>query len=224
MLISPTASSTSRSSDEAGVIAVGLTGGIGSGKSTVSALLAERGAIILDADQMSREVLEPGTEGLAQVVQRFGRESLHPDGSLNRPGLAAVVFKDSEALKDLNAIVHPGVGRLMTERLATYADTNDIVVLDVPLLFESGGRGRYPLAGVLVVDAPVETAVERVLASRPTTRQDVESRVAVQASRQERIAHGDYVILNIGSLEELALMVDRAWVWMLSLRDRPTDE
>jgi dephospho-CoA kinase len=205
------------------VIVFGLTGGIGAGKSTVSALLAERGAVILDADQMAREVLEPGTPGLAQVLERFGRHHLLPDGTLDRQGIAAVVFNDPAALKDLNAIVHPEVGRLMSERLAAHAGTGDVVVLDVPLLVESGGAGRYQMAGVLVVDAPVDIAIARILASRPMTREDAEARVAAQASREERIAGGDYVILNIGTLQELALMVDRAWAWMLSLRDRPAD-
>jgi dephospho-CoA kinase len=201
------------------MIAFGLTGGIGSGKSTVAKLLAERGAVILDADVMSREVVEPGTEGLAKIVARFGPQCILPDGTLDRTGLATIVFNEPEALKDINAIVHPAVGRLMAERLAEQAETDNVVVLDIPLLFESGGSSRYPLAGILVVDTPTDIAVERVVASRPISRADAESRVRVQVSREERLRQADFAILNIGTLEELAAMVDEAWKWMLARRD-----
>ncbi|MGH9172172.1 MAG: dephospho-CoA kinase [Acidimicrobiales bacterium] len=201
------------------MIAFGLTGGIGSGKSTVARLLAERGAVILDADQMARQVLEPGTEGLSQVIARFGQAYLLPDGALDRAGLAALVFNDPPALADLNAIVHPAVGRLMAARMSEHAGTEHILVLDVPLLFEGDGPSRYQLAGVLVVDAPVETAVRRLASSRAMTRYDVENRLAAQVSRAERVARADYLILNVGSLEELALMVHKAWDWMLGVAE-----
>ncbi|HXY44550.1 MAG TPA: dephospho-CoA kinase [Acidimicrobiales bacterium] len=200
------------------MIAVGLTGGIGSGKSTVARMLVERGAVLVDADQLAREVVEPGTEGLARVVERFGPEVLLGDGQLDRGRLAAMVFTDEAARRDLNSIVHPAVGRLMAERLAASAGSDDIVVLDIPLLTEAGGRDRYPVAGVLVIDAPVEIAVERLVADGRMGRADAEARVAAQASRAERLAVADYVIVNIGTLEELALMVDRAWTWMEDLR------
>jgi len=200
------------------MIVVGLTGGIGSGKSTTAALLVERGAVLIDADALAREAVEPGSEALAAIVERFGEGVLQPDGRLDRPKLAAIVFADEEALADLNAIVHPAVGRLMTERLTALEPTDDIVVLDVPLLAEGGGRDRYRLAGVLVVDAPVDFAVERLVSSRGMERADAERRIASQASREERIALADYVIMNMGTLDELSLMVDRAWSWMQGLR------
>jgi dephospho-CoA kinase len=201
------------------VIAVGLTGGIGSGKSTVGSLLVERGAVLVDADQLAREVVEPGGETLARVVERFGSGVLLGDGQLDREALASIVFADNTALSQLNAIVHPAVGALMAERLAALAGRDEIAVLDIPLLVEGGARDRYPVAGVLVIDAPVELAVERLVTSRAMDRTDAERRVAAQASRSERLAQADYVILNIGTLEELALMVDRAWEWMQSLQD-----
>jgi dephospho-CoA kinase len=200
------------------VIAVGLTGGIGSGKSTVAALLVERGAVVIDADQLAREVVEPGTDGLAHVVERFGPDVLLDSGRLDRAKLAAIVFADEGALHDLNAIIHPAVGELMAERLTPLQGTDEIVVLDIPLLAEGGARQRYPVAGVLVIDAPVELAVERLVSGRGMGRADAEGRVAAQASRAERLALADYVIVNIGTLEELALMVDRAWAWMQGLR------
>jgi dephospho-CoA kinase len=201
------------------VIAVGLTGGIGSGKSTVGRLLVERGAVLVDADQLAREVVEPGTETLARVVERFGRDVLSPDGRLDRKALARIVFHDDNARLDLNAIVHPAVGALMAERLTALAPTDEIAVLDIPLLVEGGARDRYPVAGVLVIDSPVDLAIERLVALRQMDRFDAERRAAAQASRSDRLAQADYVILNIGTLEELALMVDRAWAWMQGLRN-----
>jgi dephospho-CoA kinase len=200
------------------VIAVGLTGGIGSGKSTVASLLVERGATVVDADQLARAVVEPGTDGLARVVERFGRDVLLPDGGLDRPKVASIVFADDTALKDLNSIVHPAVGLLMAERLTALESTNEIVVLDIPLLVEGGARDRYPVAGVLVIDSPVDLAVDRLVSSRGMDRADAERRIAAQASRPERLAMADFVILNVGTLEELSLMADRAWAWMQNLR------
>lgn len=200
------------------MIVVGLTGGIGSGKSTVARLLVERGAVLVDADQLARQVLERGTEGLARVVERFGPGVLLADGALDRTGLAAVVFTDGSALADLNAIVHPAVATLMAERLASLAGTDEIVVLDIPLLAEGHGRDRHDMAGVLVVDAPVDLAVERLVTSRGMDRDDAELRVAAQATREQRLAVADFVIVNMGTLAELAIMVDRAWAWMCSLR------
>ena len=200
------------------MIAVGLTGGIGSGKSTTAALLVERGAVLVDADQLARQVVEPGTDALERIVERFGRGILRGDGSLDRGRLAAIVFSDDAARRDLNAIVHPAVGILMAERLTGLQATDDIVVLDVPLLVEGGARDRYPVAGVLVIDTPVDLAVERLVESRGMDRADAEARIAAQASRAERLAAADFVIVNMGSLEELALMVDRAWTWMQGLQ------
>jgi dephospho-CoA kinase len=200
------------------VITVGLTGGIGSGKSTVGTMLVERGAALVDADELAREAVEPGTATLQRVVDRFGPGVLLPDGSLDRAALAGIVFADDGARSDLNAIVHPAVGRLMAERLAALA-AGGIVVLDIPLLVEGGARDRYPVAGVLVVDSPVDLAVERLVSQRGMDRADAERRAAAQAPRSERLAQADYVIVNVGTLAELVLMVDRAWVWMQGLRD-----
>jgi len=201
------------------VIAVALTGGIGSGKSTVGALLVERGAVLIDADQLAREVVEPGTDTLARVVERFGPGILSEEGRLDRPKLAAIVFADESARQDLNGIVHPAVGVRMGERLAALADSESIAVLDIPLLVEGGASDRYGLAGVLVVDCPVDLAIERLVETRGMDRDDAERRVAAQASRLERLDRADFVILNIGTLEELALMTDRAWAWMSTLRE-----
>lgn len=200
------------------MITIGLTGGIGSGKSTVGAMLAARGAVVVDADLLAREAVEPGTSGYRQVVEHFGPDVVGEGGGLDRARLAAVVFADSGALADLNAIVHPEVGRLMLERIAERAATDDVVVLDVPLLVEGGGRERFGVAGVLVVDAPVELAVERLVRDRGMSRQDAERRVAAQVGREARLAAADFVILNVGTLEELEEMVSRAWDWMKGLR------
>jgi dephospho-CoA kinase len=199
------------------MITVGLTGGIGSGKSTVAAMLVGRGAILIDADQLAREAVEPGTEAYGVIVARFGEGVVLPGGGIDRPALASVVFADEEARRDLNAIVHPAVGALMAERLAAVASTDSVVVLDIPLLVEGGGRDRYTMAGVLVVDAPIDTAMARLIEDRGMDPADAERRVAAQASREDRLRQADFVIMNMGSLDELEAMVDRAWAWMLAL-------
>ena len=200
------------------MITIGLTGGIGSGKSTVGAMLAARGAVVVDSDLLAREAVEPGTSGYRQVVEHFGPDVVGEGGYLDRARLAAVVFADSDALADLNAIVHPEVGRLMLERVAERSATDDVVVLDVPLLIEAGGRERFGVAGVLVVDAPVELAVERLVRDRGMSREDAERRIAAQVGRGARLAAADFVIVNTGTLEELEEMVSRAWEWMKALR------
>ncbi len=198
------------------MLAIGLTGGIGSGKSTVAGLLAEKGAVLVDADAIARRLMEPGEETLARVVARFGEGILRADGSPDRPALAALVFSDPAARADLDAIVHPAVGAAMAVRLAEEAPSDHVVVLDVPLLAE-GGRERYPVAGVIVVDCPVDLAVERLVSRRGMERADAEARVAAQASRAERLKVADFVIMNMGSLAELSEMVERAWSWIEGL-------
>jgi len=200
------------------VVVVGLTGGIGSGKSTVARLLAERGARVVDADVVARAVVAPGGPAHDAVVERFGADVVAGDGSLNRPALAALVFGDEAARRDLNGIVHPAVHDEMLREVAAAAeaDPEGVVVLDVPLLAEVG-RERYPVAGVLVVDAPVDTAVARLVAERGFTPDDARARVAAQASREERLAIADEVIDNGGDLDHLRAEVDRAWAWVQTL-------
>jgi dephospho-CoA kinase len=189
------------------VLRIGLTGGIGSGKSTVSALLAERGAVVVDADLIAREVVEAGTPGLASVVEAFGEEVLTADGALNRPALAAVVFSDPEARARLDAIVHPLVRRRAAELVGALAD-DAVVVNDVPLLVETGQAGSYDL--VLVVEAYVETRVAR-LVQRGLTADDARARIAAQATDEQRRAVADVVLDNSGTPEQLAEQVDRFW-------------
>jgi dephospho-CoA kinase len=148
---------------------------------------------------------------------------LLPDGNLDRAKVASIVFSDEAALMDLNAIVHPAVGILMAERITALEPTGEIVVLDIPLLVEGGARDRFPVAGILVVDAPVQLAVERLVSSRGMDRADAERRVAAQASRPQRLASADFVILNVGTVAELGLMVDRAWAWMQTLQANQPD-
>ena len=189
------------------MLRIGLTGGIGSGKSTVSRLLAERGAVIIDADVIAREVVEPGTPGLAAVVEAFGAEVLAPDGSLDRPALAAVVFADPESRRRLDGIVHPLV-RARAIEVAAAAPTDAVLVNDVPLLVETGQASSYDL--VLVVEADPETRIAR-LVQRGLTAEDARARIAVQATDDERRAVADVVLDNSGTPEELATQVDRFW-------------
>lgn len=211
---------------------MGLTGGIGSGKSTVSALLEERGAVVVDADRIAREVVGPGGPAYQPVVDRFGPGVVTADGAIDRPALAAVVFADPSARADLEAITHPVVGAAMAERLTAQAGTDHVVVLDVPLLVE-GGRRRsggvasgqrqdlpHGVAAVVVVDTPPEVAVSRLVRDRGMKAAEVEARMAAQATREDRLALADVVIDNSGSTEDLVGEVDRAWDWIEDLRRR----
>ena len=189
------------------MLRIGLTGGIGSGKSTVSALLAARGAVVIDADRIAREVVEPGTPGLAAVVEAFGPDLLGADGSLDRPALAAIVFGDPEARKRLDGIVHPLV-RSRAAELAAAAPEDAVVVHDVPLLVETGQAASYDL--VLVVQADPETRVFR-LVQRGLTEADARARMAAQATDEQRRAVADVVLDNGGTEAELAAQVNRFW-------------
>jgi dephospho-CoA kinase len=189
------------------VLRIGLTGGIGSGKSTVSALLAERGAVIVDADRIAREVVEPGTPGLAAVVAAFGEGVRTADGALDRPALAAIVFADDEARHRLDGIVHPLVRARAIELTRDLPD-GTVVVNDVPLLVETGQAGSYDL--VLVVQADVGTRVAR-LVQRGLAEADARARIAAQATDEQRSAVADVVLDNNGSPEDLAAQVDRFW-------------
>ncbi len=201
------------------MLAVGLTGGIGSGKSTVAQLLVARGAVLIDADRIAREVVEPGRPAYDALVARFGRGILAPDGTIDRPALAALAFGDPQALADLNAITHPAVGELMARRRAAEEGTDHVVVLDIPLL-RPEHRQLLKLDLVVVVDCPVEVAVERLVTQRGMARADAEARVAAQISRAERTAGADVVIDNAGGREQLAAQVDRLWEL---LRQRAAD-
>lgn len=196
--------------------AIGLTGGMGCGKSTVARLLAERGATVLDADRITRELQRPGQPVFDAIVERFGDEVVAPDGSLDRGALAAVVFEDRAALAELERLVHPEVAAAMGARVAAAAGTDQVLVLDVPLLVEAT---NYPVAGVVVVDCPVDTAVRRLVEHRGLAEADVRARIARQASREERLARADVVVDNAGSPEALAPQVDRVWAWIQTLPD-----
>lgn len=202
------------------MILVGLTGGIGSGKSTVSALLAERGAVIIDADAITREVQLPGSPVVKELADRFGAEILAADGSLERQALANIVFTDPEALKALNAIVHPAVGREMNRRLIEQRTTNHVVILDIPLLTENPREG---LQGRIVVDVPVETQVRRLVAHRGFDEADARARIARQATREDRLAGADFVVDNSGTPDDLSPQIDRLWEWLTGLDQLPAD-
>jgi len=198
------------------MLVVGLTGGIGSGKSTVSTRLAAAGAVVVDADAITREVQQPGTEVFDAMVERFGPGIVGPDGALDRPAVADIVFGDPEALRDLNAIVHPAVGAEIVRRMTELADSDSVVVLDVPLMVES--KNAYPVAGLLVVDIDPEVAVRRLVEQRGMREADVRARMTRQATREERLARADFVIHNDGTLDDLATQVDAAWEWIATLR------
>ncbi|HWM22516.1 MAG TPA: dephospho-CoA kinase [Ilumatobacteraceae bacterium] len=190
------------------MILVGLTGGIGSGKSTVSSLLAEHGAVIIDADALVRELQAPGSPVLEQMAERFGRGIIRDDGSLDRAAVAEIVFNDETALKALNDIVHPALAVEVTRRIDAARGTDDVVVLDFPLLAE---RPREGLSAAVVVDAPVETAIERLVASRGMKEDDARARIANQVSREQRLAIATHVIDNSGDLDSLRGQVDALW-------------
>ncbi|MGW6834412.1 dephospho-CoA kinase [Streptomyces sp. NPDC054949] len=190
------------------MLKVGLTGGIGAGKSEVSRLLAGYGAVVVDADRIAREVVEPGTPGLAAVVAAFGESVLTPEGTLDRPRLGSLVFTDAEKLRTLNAIVHPLVGARSAE-LERAAGADAIVVHDVPLLTENGLASLYDL--VVVVDASPDTQLARLTARRGMTEDEARSRMAAQATREQRLAIATLVIDNDGPLEALEPQVRKVW-------------
>ncbi len=202
------------------MILVGLTGGIGSGKSTVSEMLASRGAVIVDADQIVRDVQRPGSPVLAALAEAFGDSVIGSDGELDRPAVAAIVFADPEALKKINAIVHPAVGKEMNDRILAQRATTNVVVLDIPLLTENPREG---LQGKIVVDVPVETQVTRLVANRGFSEDDARARIARQASREDRLKGADFVVDNSGDLNSLVGQIERLWTWLQSLPQLPAD-
>jgi len=202
------------------MILVGLTGGIGSGKSTVSSLLIERGAVVIDADAITREVQAPGSPLLARLAERFGDEVIAADGSLDRPALAAIAFADPEALKALNGIVHPAVGAEINARVLAERGTDRVVVMDIPLLTENPREG---LQAIIVVDVPEELQVQRLVAFRGFDEADARARIARQATRERRLATATYVIDNSGELDALVPQVDGLWDALRSLPQLPPD-
>ena len=190
------------------MLTVGLTGGIGSGKSAVARLLAERGAVVVDADRLAREALDPGTPGLAAVVEEFGPGVLRADGSLDRPALGRLVFADDTRRAALEAIVHPYVGRRSAE-LTAAAPADAVVVHDVPLLVENHLEARYDV--VVVVEAGEEVRLARLAESRGMPAAEARSRMAAQATDDQRRAVADVVLANDGDLDDLARQVDVLW-------------
>ena len=195
------------------MLLVGLTGGIGAGKSTVSMLLAEHGAVIVDADQIARDLQVPGAPLLERMADRFGRHILHDDGSLDRAAVAAIVFSDKAALDDLNGIVHPAMQSEIQRQIDEHADTDRVVVLDFPLLGENPRRG---LAATIVVDIPYELAIERAV-GRGMSEDDVRKRIESQITREQRLERATYVIDNTAAFDELESAVDRLWSELIEL-------
>jgi dephospho-CoA kinase len=189
-------------------VQIGLTGGIGSGKSTAARRFAELGALVIDADAIAREVVEPGTEGLAAVVAEFGEQVLDGDGRLDRAALARVVFADGATRERLNAILHPRIRARVAERIAAAAP-GTVVVQDVPLLAETNQAGAYDL--VVVVEAPEELRVQRLARDRGMPAEQSRARMATQASDEQRRAIADVVLVNDGSPDDLRARVDALW-------------
>ena len=190
------------------MLRVGLTGGIGSGKSAVSSRLAARGAVVIDSDVLAREAVAKGTDGLAEVVEAFGNDVLTAEGELDRPALGRIVFGDESARRRLEAIVHPRV-RARAAEIEAQSPVAAIVVHDIPLLVETGQVDRFDL--VLVVDAPVDVQLERLTAQRGMTDEEAKQRVASQASRADRLAAADLVVENSGTLIDLDRRIDEVW-------------
>jgi dephospho-CoA kinase len=199
-----------------GVLRVGLTGGIGSGKSTVGALLAEHGALVIDSDALAREVVAAGSTGLAAVVDAFGPEVLTATGELDRAAMGRRVFADPAARARLEAVIHPLVRRRAAEIEAT-APTDAVVVHDIPLLVETGQAGNFDV--VVVVDTPVEIQIDRLTRERGMTAEEARSRIDAQASREERLAVADHVVANDATPAQLSQAVDRLWTQLSRHRD-----
>jgi dephospho-CoA kinase len=200
------------------MLAVGLTGGIGSGKSAVADLLVARGAVLVDADQVARDVVAPGGPAYQPLVDRFGPGIVAPDGTIDRPALAAVAFADEATRLELNAITHPAIGVAMIAARDALADTDDIVVLAIPLL-TAVHRETVKLHKVVVVDCPTDVALERLISQRGFDRADAEARIRAQISREERLKDADYVLDNSGDRAALEAEVATLWDWLAAARD-----
>ena len=203
------------------MIEIGLTGGIGSGKSTVAEMLVARGAVLLDADRIVRDLQAPGGSVFAAMVERWGERIVADDGTLDRQAVAAIVFNDADELEALNSIVHPAVAEELKTQREAVQGSDAIVVLDIPLLVRADGtsdKDRYAdLAGIVVVDVDPSVALDRLVAQRGFDENDARARIANQASREQRRAVADVVIDNSGSLDALALQVDEVWLWARAL-------
>jgi dephospho-CoA kinase len=195
---------------------VGLTGGVASGKSTVSAMLADLGAVVIDADLLAREVVAPGTVGLAEVVTAFGSDVLMPDGQLDRPAVGALVFADEEKRRILEAIIHPLV-RARGAEMEAQAPADAVVVHDIPLLAETGQADRFD--AVIVVDVPVDLQLERMVRLRGMHPVDADARIAAQAEREHRLAIATHVIENTGTVDELRARVAEVYAELLEHAD-----
>ena len=191
------------------MLLVGLTGGIGSGKSTVARMLEERGAVVFDADVLARKAVEAGSPGYQAVVERFGANVLAPGGELDREALASIVFADPAARRDLEAIVHPEVRRMFAEGAEEHRGSDRVVVFSAPLLVETGMHTAFEI--LVVVSTTVDTQVERLLRDRGMSEDAVRARIAAQAPLEDKAAVADVLIDNEGSLEELERQVERAW-------------
>ena len=191
------------------MLRVGLTGGIGSGKSSVSRLLVEHGAVVIDADLLAREVVGAGTPGLAEIVIAFGPEMVTADGELDRSAMGKRVFGDDQARQRLEAIIHPRV-RARAAEIEAAATPDAVVVHDIPLLVETGQRDNFDV--ILVVDAAPDVQIERLVRERQMSEEDARARIAAQADREQRLAAADHVLSNDGSMEQLRAAVDRLWV------------
>lgn len=203
------------------VLEIGLTGGIGAGKSTVAQLLVSRGAIVIDADGIVRDLQQPGGAVFVRMVEQFGPRIVRPDGTLDRAAVAEIVFSDKAQLAALNGIVHPAVTDEMTQRRQALAATDATVVLDIPLLIETN---YTDLDAAVVVDVDPEIAIRRLVEHRGFTEADARARIANQASRDDRLAIADFVVDNGGSLDDAAGRVAECWQWISSLaRPAPSD-
>jgi dephospho-CoA kinase len=203
------------------VLAVGLTGGIGSGKSTVAELFVTRGAVLIDADRIAREVVAPGGPAYQPLLDRFGPGILAPDATIDRAALAAIAFADADSLAALNAITHPAIGLVMAQRRGAEEGGDHVVVLDVPLL-KPAHRDDLSLQAVVVVDCPVDIAVARLVDQRGFSRPDAEARIAAQVSREERREGADFVIDNSGDRDRLVVEVQKVWEALLSWAPGPS--